>query len=91
MVRGIIMKKIYKVYTRINYADTTRDPNNYEYKTIVHTGDLQRAIDVANKFITVEFFKNKTKLEKGENNILFTAMDFCSYPKIIFIEEIEVI
>jgi hypothetical protein len=80
----------YKIYTERNLADTSRDPDNYVYQQLGYKNKLEDAVAVANEHIKKRFFKKDTKLKKGEGNIVFRALDFCSYGAEIIIEEIQI-
>lgn len=77
----------YKIYTETNLADTCRDPDEYVYEQLGDESNLDDAIKVANEHIQNRFFRKDTKLRKGEGNIVFTALDLCSYGARIIIEE----
>lgn len=79
----------YKIYTKTNLADTTRDPDVYVYKQLGGTNNLADALNLANQYIRKSFFRKDTQLRKGEGNIIYTALDFCSYGERIIIEEIK--
>lgn len=74
-----------RVYTSCNTADTSRDPDNYEYKDIAHVKTIKRAKEIAYEYIQEHFSKKQSKLYRQEDGTL-RAMDFCSYPTTIIIE-----
>jgi hypothetical protein len=80
----------YKIYTQKNLADTSRDPDEYVYEQLGYKNNLEDAVAVANEHIQKRFFTKNTKLQKGEGNIVFTALDFCSWGVRIIIEEIQI-
>jgi hypothetical protein len=84
---GIEILAGYKVYTKQNTADTTRDPDNYVYGDIGNTQDLNEAIKMANDYIKSNFFRKDKQLTPGEGDIVFSALDFCSYPVQVIIEK----
>lgn len=84
------MSTVYKIYTKVNYADTMRDPDDIHYETIAHKAALSDAVACANDYIKKYFLNKKTKLSSGEGKITYSATDFCSYGKTILIEEIKV-
>lgn len=79
----------YKIYTKINTADTCRDANNYVYTKIGNKEKLEDALKVANQYIQKEFFRKNIKLSEGKGNIIFTATDLCSYPETLIIKQIN--
>jgi hypothetical protein len=79
------MKK-YRIYTKQNLADTCRDSDDYRYEEVGDATRIEKAIEIANKYINKHFFHKDTKLRRGSKNILYTATDFCSYGKTIIIE-----
>lgn len=82
--------KAYKIYTKRNLADTSRDPDEYVYEQLGYKNNLEDAVAVANEHIQKRFFTKNTKLEKGEGNIVFTALGFSSWGARIIIEEIQI-
>ncbi len=80
----------YRIYTKRNLADTTRDPDEYVYEQLGYKNNLDDAVKIAKDFIQKRFFRKDTELRKGEGNIAFTALDFCSYGARIIIEEIAI-
>lgn len=80
----------YKIYTKANLADTSRDPDEYVYEQLGYKNNLDDAVKTANEHIKKRFFRKDTELRKGEGNIVFTALDFCSYGARIIIEEITI-
>ena len=80
----------YKIYTKTNLADTNRDPDEYVYEQLGYKNNLDDAVKTAKDFIQKRFFSKDTELRKGEGNIVFTALDFCSYGARIIIEEIAI-
>jgi translation initiation factor 2B subunit (eIF-2B alpha/beta/delta family) len=79
----------YKVYTKNNMADTSRDKDNYVRETLGNKLSLDNAIDLAKNHIKNNFFRTDTELKKGEGDIVFSAMDFCSYPEEIIIKKVK--
>ena len=77
----------YKIYTRVNYAETSRDADDIRIYSIGYKDKLEDALDVANKFIYENFFHKDTKLKKYGNN--YQATDFCSWGKTIIVEQIQ--
>ncbi len=80
---------IYKVYTKRNLADTCRDPDEYVYTHLAHKSDLDDAVKVAKEYIAHSFVNKETTLRKGEGNVIFRALDFCSYGATIIVERID--
>lgn len=79
----------YKIYTKKNLADTSRDPDKYIYEDLGYKNNLDDAVKMATDYIQKRFFHKDTKLKKGKGNIIFTASDFCSYGAEIIIENNE--
>ena len=76
----------YKIYTRQNLADISRDKVDMIEKLIHIEDNIDDAIKIANDYIKYKFFRKDTKLRKdGE---IYIATDFCSYGKTIIIEKI---
>jgi hypothetical protein len=80
----------YKIYTKRNLADTSRDPDKYVYEQLGYKNNLEDAIKVANEYIQKRFFRKDTQLTKGQGKVVLRALDFCSYGAEINIEEIVI-
>lgn len=80
----------YKIYTKRNLADTSRDPDEYVYEQLGYKHKLDDAITLAEDHIQKKFFRPDTMLRPGEGNIVYTALDVCSYGARIIIEEITI-
>lgn len=81
----------YKIYTRQNLADTSRDPDDYVYETIGYRIYENAAVSLAEDFIKTRFFHKDTQLklvESNKENHIYRATDFCSYGRTIIIEEV---
>jgi hypothetical protein len=79
----------YKIYTRRNLADTTRDPDQIQIDELGYRNNLEDAKILANDYIRTSFFHKDTKLRENKNG-LCTATDFCSYGATIIVEPIEI-
>jgi len=82
-------KEIYRVYTSINYADTSRDPDNIHIEELGFFDNKEKAISIASNFIENNFFNKNTKIRELKNGN-FSATDFCSYGKTIYVIKIKV-
>lgn len=78
----------YKIYTRVNLAETSRDPDDIRVENLGCKDNLEQAIDLANKFIKDRFFNKNTQLKKQGHN--YTATDFCSWGKTIVVAPINI-
>lgn len=78
---------VYKVYTKTNYADTWRDPDDIHIVDLCHKSSLDDALKVANDYIQEHFLKKDTFL--CENLIgNYSATDFRSYGTTIYVDKI---
>jgi len=81
----------YKIYTKVNSADTTRDKDNISYKDIGYKNKMKDAIKLANKYIEDNFVQKDAKVYKiNDGNIVYISNDFCSYGETIIIEKIKI-
>lgn len=81
----------YRIYTKRNLADTTRDPDEFVYENLGYKYNLDDAIDIANEYIEKNFFRPEdTQLKKGEGNVVLRAYDSRSYGVEIIIEKIVI-
>jgi len=81
----------YKIYTKVNSADTTRDKDNISYKDIGYKNKIKDAIKLANKYIEDNFVQKDAKVYKiNDGNIVYISNDFCSYGETIIIEKIKI-
>lgn len=80
----------YKVFTKVNYADTCRDADDIHCENLGYKNELKDAVKLANDYIKEHFFHKETELRKSSDSIIYTATDFCSYGKTINIEEIKI-
>lgn len=81
----------YKIYTQVNLADTSRDPDDYIYSTLGYRKNIIEAMMLADEYINTRFTDKNTMLRKvppNKEKILYTATDFCSYGATIMIKEI---
>lgn len=78
----------YKIYTSVNYAETSRDPDDICIDEIGYKQKLDDALEVANKFIKEKFFHKNTQLKQHGDN--YQATDFCSWGKTIIVEKINI-
>ena len=72
---------IYKIYTEINLAETSRDPDNIITKYLCNKKTKESTIAFCEKYILEHFCDKSTKLEKNTNG--FSATDFCSYAETL--------
>ena len=75
---------IYRIYTRVNAADTMRDPDDIHITELGCSDDLAMAKMFAKKYIKEHFFHKDTELY--ESNGTIRATDFCSYGATLVIE-----
>lgn len=80
----------YKIYTKRNLTDTSRDPDEYVYEQLGYKHNLDDAIALAKDYIRKNFCNSDTMLRPGEGHIVYTALDLCSYGVRIIIEEITI-
>jgi len=78
---------MYRVHTSVNYADTCRDPDNIHVDELGYFKKLEKALDIANSYIKNRFFHKNTTLTKSLNGN-YSATDFCSYGKTIYVTKI---
>lgn len=76
----------YKIYTKVNTADSWRDDDAYIYNHIGTARTIKDALKQANDYINDHFF-SKSKLRQDGDN--YTATDFCSYAETIIVEKIN--
>jgi hypothetical protein len=79
----------YRIYTRRNFADTMRDPDEIEINDLGYRHNLKDAKKVANDYIKKRFLNENTKLTKIKDG-KYSATDFCSYGATIIIEPIAI-
>lgn len=79
---------IYRIYTAVNEADTSRDPDQWSYKELGATHDLDKAKVAAMRYIKENFFHKDTQLYEYEGGE-FRAIDFCSYGATLIIEPMQ--
>ncbi len=80
----------YRIYTDVNLADTCRDSDNIHTTELGYKNNLDDALLLANTFIKEHFFHKDTELYKNKGMNLYTATDFCSYGKTIYVEKIKI-
>ncbi len=79
----------YRIYTKKNLEDTTRDPDEIVIKELGYKHDLDDAKSVANEYIKTRFFHKDTELKERKDGT-YNATDFCSYGAIIIVESIDI-
>ena len=82
------MKPIYRIYTKVNYADTSRDPSDIHIEELGVTDNLEKAKQFSNDYIKNHFFRKNTELSEMTNGDFF-AFDFCSWGKLLVIEKMK--
>ncbi len=80
----------YRIYTRQNLADTSRDPDNIIIRELGYKSDLKTAMVVTNTYIKSNFFHENTKLRKNKDDS-YSATDFCSYGETIYLQPIKIL
>jgi hypothetical protein len=81
---------IYRIYKRINYSDTIRDPDDICVTELGYKQKLKDAIEIAEEYIKEHFINSNTKLHKNEDGS-YGALDFCSYGAYIEIQPINLV
>jgi len=79
----------YRIYTRRNLADTTRDPDQMIFEELGYKSDLEDAKSVANKYIKERFFRKDTELSEYKDGTI-GATDFSSYGATVVISPITI-
>lgn len=77
----------YRIYTRVNYAETWRDADDIHIDHLGFKQDLDAAMDVANDYIKNHFVHKDTKLAKHGKD--YTATDFISFGKTVVVERLS--
>lgn len=80
---------VYKVFTSVNYADTSRDADNIHTNVLGNKRNLEDAKELANKYIKKNFSHKNTNLVKYKDGT-YGATDFRSYGETITIEPIKI-
>lgn len=82
------MAEIYRVYTKVNAADTYRDPDEIHIKELGYKSGTDLVREFCEKHIKEHFFKKDTELD--ETTAGFYATDTCSYGATLVAELIEI-
>lgn len=80
--------KLYTLTKNVNYADTSRDPDDIHTDKLGVFDSINKAKQVALNYRDEHFFKKDADFFVGGKNLL-CLMDFCSYPVWLNIEEDE--
>ncbi len=78
---------MYRIYTKVNLADTSRDPDDIIIKELCYKKTKKEAKEFCNKYISKKFFNKDSELY--ENNGIIHAIDFCSYGETIIAKKIK--
>jgi hypothetical protein len=81
-------EQVFRIYTRVNLADTCRDPDEYVYKEVAYVKGDQATKKRCREYIKEHFFRKDSDIIVTKNG--YEAMDFCSYPTHLFAERITV-
>lgn len=81
--------KIYRIYTRVNFAETSRDKDDIHTEEVGYKKTLKSAIETANDYIKEHFCRSEFKVKKNKDGS-YSATDFCSWGETIIIESKEV-
>lgn len=79
----------YRIYTKINLADTCRDPDEIVITELGYKHKLEDAKQLANDYIKESFFRKDMVLEERKDGT-YSATDFCSYGVTIIVEPINI-
>ena len=80
---------IYRIYTTVNYADTSRDSDNIHINELCYKNNKEDTLIYLEKYIKKNFFHKNTKphiFKDGE----IRATDFCSYGETIIAKPIKI-
>lgn len=81
---------IYRIFTIVNYAETSRDTPHIVIKELGYIKGLKNAKEFANKYIKENFWKpEQCKLRLYDKN--YIASECCSWPRTIIVEKINII
>jgi hypothetical protein len=78
----------YRIYTRVNFADTSRDKDNVHIKELCYKSSREKAIKYMYDYIKKHFTNRNTGL-CGSKTAL-SATDACSYGETIMAEKITI-
>ena len=88
--KGVVVV-IYRVYTRQNLADTSRDPDEIIIDDLGYFDNIDKAILFAQGHIKEHFFSSKihtpTLDKNAEKGHAYTAYEFCSYGRFLHIDK----
>ncbi len=88
-VNDAIIPCVYKIYSRVNSADTWRDDDNYHFELLKIKPTLESAKEFVNSYVKSNFAYKEAKLLKCINGN-WEVQDFCSYPITVVIEKYEI-
>lgn len=78
----------YKIYTKRNLADTSRDKDNMVVEELAFRTSLDEARQYANDYIKKKFFHKGIQLKEYRDGS-FRATNLCSYGETIIVEKIN--
>jgi hypothetical protein len=80
---------VYRIYTRVNAADTCRDLDDYHYTELCYKSSPEKAKEYIEEYVKEHFFKpEETRIYEDEDG--FHATNFVSYGATIFAKKVEV-
>lgn len=77
----------YKIYTKRNLADTSRDPDDIVIEKLAYRNSLDEAKQYANDYIKEKFLGVQPLKEYKDGS--YRATNFCSYGETIIIEKVN--
>lgn len=77
----------YRIYTRVNYADTCRDPDDIHIHELGVTSDLEKAKQFATDYIRNNFYHKNTELKEFPCG--YSAFDVRSYGEEIIVQKLK--
>ena len=96
----------YRIYTRVNYADTSRDPDDIHIEELCYKKTKKDMLKFCEEYIKENFSnpsefcrdqdKNQNLSDKIQNKFKeehkesYSAVDICSYGKTIIAEKITI-
>lgn len=84
-----VMSHVYKIFSRVNGADTWRDDDRYHYELLTIKPTLDSAKEFVNSYVRSNFAWKQAKLFKCKSGD-WQVQDFCSYPVTVIIEKYEI-
>ena len=82
--------EIYRIYTKVNTADTWRDPDNIIITELCYKSSREKAKEFVRSYIDEHFFKPEKTTVDWEGEAGFRATNVVSYGKTIIAEKITI-